>query len=328
MKGKVIADFKAEHPGELSIKEGESVDIVTGDEGDGWTKCSYNGQVGIVPSTYVKTIQTEKTTPRKDLPVPPQRGLKSPINPPDTKESKPTRTSTSSENTNSPKEDVKIKMPGLKIPLKSPISSGPASPHDPDTPISPKKVSGIHILQKVDSKSGMFSPRKSEKTLEKKDSIISAPQKVETVKVQSDLTDEELAKLFTEVVDQMNVKDPKKRQQLFDLPREHKLTMIGTNKERTGTSLTVEKAIKGIKDESKAEAKAEKLREISVHVKTAPVKWALDFIKAGGFTLLSSVLASTNIIAGQSRDFGFSSLFGKKSTPQKKNPKVEDFLQF
>ena len=193
-------------------------------------------------------------------------------------------------------------------------------------PMSPKTPHKELVKSESKSFFGNMSPRKSKeydeiRGLDKKDSmklkgstVISAPVKVDN-KVTSDMSDDELNRLFTEVVDQMNLKDPKKRQQMMDLPREHKITMVMGSKERTGTSLTVDKAIKGLREETKTEAKINLLKDITVQMKTAPVKWTLDFVKCGGFSVLTQILSQTNIISGTTpttRDtFSLSGFFEK-----------------
>lgn len=47
-------DYQAEEEGELTIQEGDKVEVVEQDDGSGWTKGKLDGQVGLFPSSYAE----------------------------------------------------------------------------------------------------------------------------------------------------------------------------------------------------------------------------------------------------------------------------------
>ncbi|KAF9172429.1 hypothetical protein BGX21_003828 [Mortierella sp. AD011] len=55
----VIYDYKATSPGELSVKAGDVVTVVEGDDGSGWATCRLNGSApGLIPASYIEVGQS------------------------------------------------------------------------------------------------------------------------------------------------------------------------------------------------------------------------------------------------------------------------------
>ncbi|KAG0022473.1 hypothetical protein BGZ80_000175 [Entomortierella chlamydospora] len=55
----VIYDYKATSPGELSVKAGDVVTVVEGDDGSGWATCRLNGSApGLIPASYIEIEQS------------------------------------------------------------------------------------------------------------------------------------------------------------------------------------------------------------------------------------------------------------------------------
>ncbi|KAF9362966.1 hypothetical protein BGX34_005181 [Mortierella sp. NVP85] len=54
----IIYDYKATNPGELSVKAGDVVTVVEGDDGSGWVTCKLKGSApGLVPASYMEIEQ-------------------------------------------------------------------------------------------------------------------------------------------------------------------------------------------------------------------------------------------------------------------------------
>ncbi|KAG0006715.1 hypothetical protein BGZ65_004795 [Modicella reniformis] len=54
----VIYDYKATSPGELTVKAGDVVTVVEGDDGSGWVTCRLNGSTpGLIPASYIEIEQ-------------------------------------------------------------------------------------------------------------------------------------------------------------------------------------------------------------------------------------------------------------------------------
>ncbi|XP_044032462.1 SH3 domain-containing kinase-binding protein 1 isoform X4 [Siniperca chuatsi] len=66
---KVLFPYEAQNEDELSIKEGEIVNIITKDCADaGWWKGEIGGRQGVFPDNFVKLLEVEKERPKKPPP--------------------------------------------------------------------------------------------------------------------------------------------------------------------------------------------------------------------------------------------------------------------
>ena len=66
---KVTFDYEAENDDELSLKEGEIVEVLSQEE-EGWWKGSLNGKVGVFPANFVELEKGVVSIP-KAQPAPP-----------------------------------------------------------------------------------------------------------------------------------------------------------------------------------------------------------------------------------------------------------------
>ncbi|KAF9919099.1 hypothetical protein BX616_001834 [Lobosporangium transversale] len=58
LQAHVIYDYEATNPGELTIKAGDVLTVVEGDDGSGWVTCSLRGSPpGLVPASYIELEQ-------------------------------------------------------------------------------------------------------------------------------------------------------------------------------------------------------------------------------------------------------------------------------
>ena len=70
VRARVVFEYTATSPYELSIGEGEAVKVLEEDDGSGWVKVANNsGGKGLVPASYVEVVGPEEkqsnVTPRK-----------------------------------------------------------------------------------------------------------------------------------------------------------------------------------------------------------------------------------------------------------------------
>ncbi|KAG0222948.1 hypothetical protein BGW41_005780 [Actinomortierella wolfii] len=56
-QAQVIYDYDAASPAEMSVRAGEIVTVLEGDDGSGWVRCSLDNRSGLVPATYIEIEQ-------------------------------------------------------------------------------------------------------------------------------------------------------------------------------------------------------------------------------------------------------------------------------
>lgn len=59
-KARVEYTFVAEEENELSVNEGDIVEVSDVGDVDGWSTCTFNGKTGLVPTSYIVIIQQEE----------------------------------------------------------------------------------------------------------------------------------------------------------------------------------------------------------------------------------------------------------------------------
>ncbi|KAF9971625.1 hypothetical protein BGZ73_005417 [Actinomortierella ambigua] len=53
----IIYDYDAASPAEMSVRAGDIITIIEGDDGSGWVQCSLNNRTGLVPASYMEIEQ-------------------------------------------------------------------------------------------------------------------------------------------------------------------------------------------------------------------------------------------------------------------------------
>lgn len=52
----ILYDYTAQGDDELNVSKGDEVAVLAEDDGSGWTECEFNGQIGLLPSSYGRII--------------------------------------------------------------------------------------------------------------------------------------------------------------------------------------------------------------------------------------------------------------------------------
>lgn len=77
LKARVLYDFTSENPGEISVREGELVNVFSEEELDGWLEGENSrGEAGLFPASYVELVQ-EQVAPNSSSSTTSNNGLAS-----------------------------------------------------------------------------------------------------------------------------------------------------------------------------------------------------------------------------------------------------------
>ncbi|PLB42602.1 putative actin polymerization protein Bzz1 [Aspergillus candidus] len=66
-RGKMVYDYQAGGPDEVTVQEGESISIIEPDDGSGWIKVRVGSQEGLVPASYVDVAPMSSPMPAPHL---------------------------------------------------------------------------------------------------------------------------------------------------------------------------------------------------------------------------------------------------------------------
>ncbi|XP_059183035.1 SH3 domain-containing kinase-binding protein 1 [Centropristis striata] len=142
---KVLFPYEAQNEDELSLKEGEIINIITKECADaGWWKGEIGGRQGVFPDNFVKLLEVEKERPKK--PPPPSAPSakhttekKSEVKkvPPERPEHLPQRDQDRGEDVkvgDIPKPSIPSSLPKKPLPPKTSTSSSSLPPRRPERP--------------------------------------------------------------------------------------------------------------------------------------------------------------------------------------------------
>ncbi|KAM3592849.1 uncharacterized protein V6R79_000285 [Siganus canaliculatus] len=142
---KVLFPYEAQNEDELSIKEGDIVNIITKDCADaGWWMGEIGGRQGVFPDNFVKLLEVEKERPKK--PPPPsapsakhstEKKSEARKVPPERPEHLPQRDQDRGEEVKAgdiPKPSLPSLLPKKPLPPKTSFSSSSQPPRRPDRP--------------------------------------------------------------------------------------------------------------------------------------------------------------------------------------------------